>query len=112
MKLFALLSVVLAGSHELPYFPNREECLTVYLANAIEDNPDKACAIVTLNKYRLRGNWFTYEKLQCTHFWFELFCARKGDTNNFLQRLGDGGMMNWRYDGYSFRREGDKIFVL
>ncbi|KAJ9055230.1 hypothetical protein DSO57_1005930 [Entomophthora muscae] len=109
IQIFTLISV-LSPALAVP----AEECISQLFERCEKKHPDHGCAVFTrepktphpVHKY----NWIE-EKDQCTRPLgspYFIVAIPKKQTAAWIERSGDGGFENWRYDPYSFNRINDK----
>ncbi|KAJ9054433.1 hypothetical protein DSO57_1014663 [Entomophthora muscae] len=107
----ATIGVVLGTAPGLPLFPSRVQCLDKYIQDAIEDLPYYTCAIFKPGQWNHYGSIHHTKTLHCGNYHFHRVCLVRGDAGSWLERLGDGGTINWRYDPSGFTREGARLKV-
>ncbi|KAJ9054075.1 hypothetical protein DSO57_1018334 [Entomophthora muscae] len=75
-----------------------EECISQLFERCEKEHPDHACAVFTREP----------KTPHPVHNPYFVVAIPKKQTAAWIERSGDGGFENWRYDPYSFNRINDK----
>jgi hypothetical protein len=111
----SLLIPLLKGVSELINIaeddPKRERFTQDFVKKAKEDFPDYNVVIIH-TKHNREGN-FIHQHYELPislgrTIGYEIYFSKKGDPFS-LENLGDGGFINWAFDGY--KRDGNRIFT-
>ncbi len=90
--------------------PKRERFTQEFVKKAREDYPDYNVVLIHPEHKTEGTSIHQHHELQISlgrTIGYEIYFSKKGDSFS-LENLGDGGFINWAYDGYN--REGMRIF--
>lgn len=112
MKTVVLFLLSLVGAGNTNGYTSQEECVERFHDRVQQYHPGYACAIMR-EGYRFstpKSYWIIFSK-HCYDHGDKLYgiCIPPRDVGAWLERKGDGGFRNWRYNSRYFTRNGARI---
>lgn len=93
-------------------FLNQRSCLEKWMTASTMQYPSYRCVFSRSSQSRVSGEWRAFKTLYCGLYSYKGLCARPDCLNCTFQLMGDGGKINWIFDGSAFRKQDKLLFLI